>query len=321
VHEPVLEDNMSVFIFQSIQERFDLRTSLVPGKRDTWLASRYRGEMHSETAVFFWMAGDEQIRGAYGWGLIASEPYLKPEWKNYAVDVIYQVKFSQPLLASILRSDRILANMLIFRAPQATNFLLSEEEAARLVDLVEARGDRAPAADTLPSTTQTLGELVALALSIGAQSLVDGLAGEAIRDAYNELKERAATWVGGDIEALEKNPASVARQVVISEEIDRQSPDDLVYLRGLAVALVEALQATIGFGSIGLDAKRLKTAQAQIGLINMNAGVGVRAKNIQAGRDFVVGSVISDTGNVVIGAVKSGVAPVDPWPEPRESKK
>lgn len=135
---------MNVFVFQSIPERYDLRRAVRPGTRDTWYATRYRNEMHPGNLVFFWMAGDEHFRGMYGWGRIASAPYLKSGWDSHGVDIEYKVKFAKPILARTLRDDPVLAEMLIFRAPQATNFLLSPEQSKRLIRLVRDRGETAP---------------------------------------------------------------------------------------------------------------------------------------------------------------------------------
>jgi hypothetical protein len=135
---------MNVFVFQSVPERYDLRHAVRPEKRDTWYATRYRNDMRPGDLVFFWMAGDEHFRGLYGWGRIASAPYLKPGWDSHGVDVKYEVKFGKPILARSMRDDAVLAAMLIFRAPQATNFLLSHEQASRLVKLVRDRGESAP---------------------------------------------------------------------------------------------------------------------------------------------------------------------------------
>ena len=135
---------MNVFLFQSVPERFDLRQAIRPEKIDTWYATRYRNEMHPGDIVFFWMAGDEHFRGLYGWGHITSAPYLKSSWDSHGVDVKYEAKFEKPIFARSLREDTVLAEMLIFRAPQATNFLLSPVQAERLVRLVRDRGQPAP---------------------------------------------------------------------------------------------------------------------------------------------------------------------------------
>lgn len=135
---------MNVFVFQSVPDRYDLRQAIRPGQRDTWYATRYRGEMRPGDLVFFWMGGDERIGGLYGWGRIASAPYLHPGWDSHGVDVTYEVKFADPIPAQLLRADAVLADMLIFRAPQATNFLLSADHARRLVRFVADLGQPAP---------------------------------------------------------------------------------------------------------------------------------------------------------------------------------
>lgn len=135
---------MGVFIFQSVPERYDLRHAIVPEKRDTWYATRYRGEMQPGNPVLFWMAGAESHRGLYGWGTIASEPYMKPEWDSHGVDVVYKIKFSRLIPALAIRAVPELSKMLIFRAPAATNFLLSEEEAVCLIKLIDQLGEESP---------------------------------------------------------------------------------------------------------------------------------------------------------------------------------
>ena len=94
--------------------------------------------------VFFWMAGNDRFRGLYGWGIIESTPYLKEGWESHGVDVQYIVKFSKPIHSKVIRSDATLEDMLIFRAPQATNFLLTEKQTKRLVQLIIEQGEKAP---------------------------------------------------------------------------------------------------------------------------------------------------------------------------------
>jgi hypothetical protein len=134
----------NTFIFQSVPERFDLRTSLRAGKSDTWYATRYRNEMRPGDLVLFWMGGSEDIRGLYGWGHIASEPYLKKSWDAHGVDVVYDVRFAVPVLATDIRDSGSLSELLIFRAPSATNFLLSEDESVRLAKLIKKNGETPP---------------------------------------------------------------------------------------------------------------------------------------------------------------------------------
>jgi len=135
---------MNYFIFQSVPQQFDLRDKLIPGEKDTWYATRYRAEMQPGDIVFFWMGGDERARGLYGWGRLESKAYAKPSWDSHGVDVQYEAKFATPILEDVVRKVPELDDMLLFRARQATNFLLSEKQARRLAKLIERHGASAP---------------------------------------------------------------------------------------------------------------------------------------------------------------------------------
>jgi len=141
----------NVFLFQSVSDRFDLRKEIQPGANDTWYATRYRKDMHKGDVVFFWMGGDPTIRGIYGWGNITSEPYMSEGWTKHGVNVTYRARFDQPLLATAIQKDPVLAEMLIFRTASATNFLLNDDEAVRLIGLVRSRGENVPAISVMPS--------------------------------------------------------------------------------------------------------------------------------------------------------------------------
>lgn len=134
----------NAFIFQSIPERFDLREKLQAGKADTWYATRYRNDMTAGDLVFFWLGGEEQFRGIYGWGRLTSDPYMKPAWDSHGVDIVYSVRFKEPILVHKLRHHPKLRNLLILRAPQATNFLITSDEVDALKVLIGAAGERAP---------------------------------------------------------------------------------------------------------------------------------------------------------------------------------
>jgi hypothetical protein len=138
---------MSVFIFQSVPDRYDLRRELRVGKSDTWYATRYRNEMKVGDVVYFWMGGDQDIRGLYGWGNLTSKAYLKRNWDSHGVDVAYSVRFNDPFLARDLKNDAYLRTLLVLRAPQATNFLLTPEQASQLANFIHSRGEEAPLGD------------------------------------------------------------------------------------------------------------------------------------------------------------------------------
>ena len=67
----------NAWIFQSTQDRLDLTRplNLRPGESFDWLVTRYRDEMQPADVVYFWMAGDEYIRGIYGRGEILDEAH------------------------------------------------------------------------------------------------------------------------------------------------------------------------------------------------------------------------------------------------------
>jgi predicted RNA-binding protein with PUA-like domain len=135
---------MNFFIFQSVPDRYDMRNNLQVGAQETWYATRYRQEMSPGDYVFFWMGGDEFFRGLYGWGILTSSPYVRPSWDSYGVDVRIEAKFKSPIRAKDIKADPMLERLLIFRAPQATNFLVAPDDAKRLIKLIKGRGEKAP---------------------------------------------------------------------------------------------------------------------------------------------------------------------------------
>lgn len=135
---------MNTYIFQSMPDRYDLREKLEPGQKDTWYATRYRNKMKPGDLVFFWMGGDKRFRGLYGWGKLISEPYIKKNWKTYGVDVKYEEKFGKPITGSVIQTNKELSELLIFRAPQATNFYVDTYDLKKLLKLIKSLGEQIP---------------------------------------------------------------------------------------------------------------------------------------------------------------------------------
>lgn len=126
---------MNVFIFQAVPERYDLSKMLKSGQTETWYATRYRNKMQKGDLVYFWQAGESERRGIYGYGEIIKEPYMAKDWDSYGVDVEYKRKYTKPLLVEKISRNSVLKDLLILRAPQATNFLLSKPEASAISKL------------------------------------------------------------------------------------------------------------------------------------------------------------------------------------------
>jgi hypothetical protein len=90
----------------------------------------------------------------------------------------------------------------------------------------------------------TTGALVAGALSAGAATMATGMLSEAAKDAYAKLKNSIAVWAGHDVESLEKNPESGAREAVLAELVDKREDQERQQLAALAQALIAALGDT-----------------------------------------------------------------------------
>ena len=134
----------------------------------------------------------------------------------------------------------------------------------------------------------TIGSLVAGALSMAAEAVWKGAAGEAAKDGYKALKEKVSHWGSSEVAALEATPRSIGRQAVIAEIIDAQAEDDRKALRILAETLVAKLRESAP--GIGLDIGRLTALEVQLGNITVTSGTGARIEeaNIET---FKIGDI------------------------------
>lgn len=129
---------MNYWIFQARPERYDLSkaSSLRPGSRDSWLATRYRTEMRPDDIVYFWQAGEVDVRGIYGWGRIVSEPYQQGD--TYNVDVQYEGKLPEHIGIKTIEKQKALNELLILRLAIGTNFLMDRNEGQAIAQLIPA---------------------------------------------------------------------------------------------------------------------------------------------------------------------------------------
>lgn len=146
------------FIFQAVPSRYDLRKELVPGRRASWLASRYLEQMVQGETVYFWLAGEPTTRGIYGWGVITGAA-PQAVGGEYRIEVEYVRSFwqlhpAQHLSHELIAKDPVLKNLLILRLPVGTNFLLSPREDAALRALIARTmgAEWAPAAPAVEHT-------------------------------------------------------------------------------------------------------------------------------------------------------------------------
>jgi hypothetical protein len=126
----------------------------------------------------------------------------------------------------------------------------------------------------------TIGTLAASTLAMASDEAVKGSVGEAVKDAYKALKNKIAQWAGTGVDALEKAPASAARQSVVAEAVDGQSPEEQALVKALAAELVAALKSERG-SPVGLDISKLEALDVQLGAITVMEGTGVRMKEVK----------------------------------------
>ena len=136
------------------------------------------------------------------------------------------------------------------------------------------------------SDSVTIGALASLALSMASEAALKGVVGAGVKDAYKALKNKIAHWASGDLEALEKNPSSVARRAVIAETIDELSDDEKMSVKTLADALTEALKQSAAPGPIGIDVGTLEAARIKLDGMTVHTGGGIQAQTIKAQEDF-----------------------------------
>jgi hypothetical protein len=124
------------WIFQSRPDRYDLRTELHPGRDEDWLASRYRDLMEPGDIVFFWLSGDDQYKGIYGWGRIMGTPVSSGD--ETTVPVHNEERFIRPIPVAMIREDPELKELMILRIAIGTNFILQKREAVALAKLSDS---------------------------------------------------------------------------------------------------------------------------------------------------------------------------------------
>lgn len=128
---------MNYWIFQSVVEQYDLRRTLWQGATESWRASRYRQQILPGDFVFFWLGGPDSFRGIYGWGTVLSLPYIDTNDGEFGVRVRYDKRLKNYVSIMKIKQLDELKNILILRAPQATNFALSKDEARAIASLMD----------------------------------------------------------------------------------------------------------------------------------------------------------------------------------------
>src|SRR5215471_11502172 len=102
----------------------------------------------------------------------------------------------------------------------------------------------------------TIGTMVSKVLGMAAEAtLQDATVREAVKDAYNTLRQKLWCRAVLDVQALERNPTSAARRAVIAETVDELPEAEKMSIKALAAALADALGTSAAQGSIGNDVR------------------------------------------------------------------
>ena len=86
--------------------------------------------------VYFWMGGNEFIRGIYGWGKVSSEPFEKEGGYRVGIRVARRLPNHIPIDA--IRRNQQLSNLMILNMAIGSNFLINKREAEAIRDMLPA---------------------------------------------------------------------------------------------------------------------------------------------------------------------------------------
>ncbi|MCL4261677.1 MAG: EVE domain-containing protein [Anaerolineae bacterium] len=134
--------NKSTWIFQANPNRYEIFESLTGEKEEYWNLNQNAGKVKVGDRVLIWISGN--AAGIYALGTVISNPVTRPDsvkglkyWitkkagqkTKPRVLVRYdRVFLDNPLLKLFLECDPALWDLKVIRAPQGTNFPVSEEE-------------------------------------------------------------------------------------------------------------------------------------------------------------------------------------------------
>lgn len=125
---------MTAWLFQTIDSaRIEV---IEAGHVERWCVRRYRHEMQRGDKVFIWLGGAPSVRGIHSWGDLASILGINAADRTFHVDVRYKQHLTPFIAATTLREHPILHTLPVLHMPRATNYRLSDQQAAALADVL-----------------------------------------------------------------------------------------------------------------------------------------------------------------------------------------
>ena len=145
-----------VWIFQANPKRYDILNALGDEfDEDVWTVNQCKNDIRAGSIGLIWMSGKEA--GIYAVADVTSDPeymydseastryWLSDEdrsQKKLRVKIKYRLKLlNNPVLRQELKNIHELQNLSIFKQPQGTNFLVSNDEWEIISELIKARFD------------------------------------------------------------------------------------------------------------------------------------------------------------------------------------
>ncbi|MFC9896428.1 hypothetical protein ACFVMC_22300 [Nocardia sp. NPDC127579] len=140
---------------------------------------------------------------------------------------------------------------------------------------------------------ESVPEIVAEAVAVGAVAGVSDTAKQVVVDAYQKLKELVTGRVGSaGVESIERQPDSAPRRAVLVEDLQRAGADgdtDLLAAAQALIAAVRAHEAAAG-AAVGVDLEQVTGAALRIREVT-STGTGVRVTHSTFQGDIEIGTV------------------------------
>lgn len=138
---------MAYWLFQGNPKYYRVLDGIRDFQEMPWLVTRYRKDISVGDGVLIWKAGTAAGVYAIAEVIAPAEPLQEVPDRNYWIDQTRlgykpcaQIKFTtklldNPLLRSDCKQDPILQTLLVIRAPNSTNFKVTDEQWRRVHEL------------------------------------------------------------------------------------------------------------------------------------------------------------------------------------------
>jgi hypothetical protein len=132
---------------------------------------------------------------------------------------------------------------------------------------------------------------IAAALATGAAAALKETASAVVKDGYNAVKAYISSkFHRVNAEEIERNPASTARQAVLSEELESAGADKDQRLRELVAELIRRVEEHAPDAApVGVNLGTLKAKLLEIGEVSEGTGVRANAAEVETLRINQIG--------------------------------